>query len=135
LVFCKHHRVENTVHPLLDQVQDMSMHQFRRVTDVLGHHCSGSFPEQLGARGIGELDFEPALDQQLAPEGEVLVRIHRPRQTNRQGRPGVWFRWPVEEQLELAVGQTGSPGEFLTVIGVYPFTAVAGVENTAARKD
>ena len=86
---------------------------------------------QRGARGIGELDFEAALDQQRVPEREILVHVHRARHAKRQpGRPGR-LRRPVEEQLELPVGQAGASGEALAVIGIDPLAAVAGVENAA----
>ena len=89
-----HHRVEDPVHPLLDQIEDMAVGKLSRKTDVIGHHRPDTLFEEFRPGRRGENHPESAVGQQCTPERKVFIQVQHAWDAEGEKRR------PVEDKFE-----------------------------------
>ena len=116
---------EDSIDPLLDEVQDMTMDKFGRKTDVVAHHVMEPCLIKVQGGWIGKLDLKAAGRKQGMPERIVLVHIEGPRQAD--GTFRFFVDGPVKEQVVFIGVDILTWGYIIAIIGKVFFALVARI--------
>ena len=133
VAFKQDERIEDAIHSLLRQVDDMAMSKFGRIANVVRHDTSRSFLVERSRALVRQNHFDVALGEERLPKREVL-----------KNSEGTWNAYlhsrmfrivlNLEQSFTLVFKDVLTTRQAFRIVGENLFTLVAAITTLAVRE-